>query len=88
MTHTIIAASGKLMQRIILVVSSILLVLFITVAGHAQPLGEPGDLGPTPSSGNAAVPVDGGASLLALAAAAYAGKRLKQVRKVSSDCVA
>lgn len=51
---------------------------------HAQPLGEPGNLGPTPASPANAVPLDGGVSLLAGAAATLAGRKLFRNQKLSN----
>lgn len=52
-----------------------------TLAANAQP----GDLGPmpTPPTGTG-VPIDGGASLLAVAGGAYGVKRLRERRKAKA----
>ena len=50
----------------------------------AQQSGEPGNSGPTPGAATA-VPIDGGASLLAAAGISYGLKRLRKHRKAAAD---
>ena len=60
----------------------ILLALVLMAAAfsvNADP-GDPGNLGPTPSTPPSGVPVDGGVSLLLAAGGSYAIKRLKKKR--------
>ena len=58
----------------------IICLLFFALVGHAQP----GTGGPAPSSPPpAAVPLDGGASLLLAGGAAYGLRRLRQLRRRS-----
>ena len=57
------------------------------LAGALTPaLGQPGSGGPTPSALNpTAVPIDGGASLLLAAGAAYGLKRLRDAKRLRAE---
>ncbi|MES2389259.1 MAG: hypothetical protein V4543_14755 [Bacteroidota bacterium] len=79
------SAFNKIYRSIWLIAASLVIIILISAPVAAQDPGDPGDLGPTPSAGATGVPIDGGASLLAVAGAGYAGKRLKAYRKKEAD---
>ena len=65
----------------------ILLSLGLTLAAFTTVMAQSGPPVPPDQNGPAAVPVDGGASLLLMAGAAYGGKKLKALRAKKAGAV-
>ena len=74
----------KNLQTLIKLLAFTATLFLIPVLANAQQVGEPVSGGPVPGS-STAVPVDGGASLLAASGIAYGIKRIRARKKAQSE---